>query len=1048
MKRKFLILLCLVLFIVSVSCVSAAENTNQTVDGISSVSTIDNIDQTNDTLGVFENVEELSAKDDGTFTALQEKINNAPAGSTITLENDYKYDADFDKNGILIDKKLSINGNGYTIDGSNRARIFNGYGQGIVLNNINFFDGFSLNGGAIYARGDMEINNCNFDSNEVYTSSYKTEVKGGAIYSTANLILNNCIFTRNSVHANGINGDGDAIFCDKKVTMNDCYFEKNSEYVNIFSHMIIAKEVESYNSSFNNNRYNRIISSSGLVYMENCSFENNGRSSSDKTVSCGELNLDKCSFINNTLSFNGGGNIQNCIFTDNAGIDAYARGSITIQNCDFNNNSIAAIKLDGDGSTNIQDCIFTHNSVNMGIIQVDGKGSKTIRNCDFNDNSAKSNGIISLYKDAVITDCNFVNNSNPSIYFTKKLSNFNPRLSNLDFDKNNDYGGGISVEDNFLIIEGVYQNYRTDGSGIRYYYDVYITGDIVIDISGKICQTTFDSKGKAKVSLEALSAGVHNTKISYGGDSNFASFEMNLPITTESSTVLEVPDVTKDYGGSEQLQITLTEGGSPVANADVNININNKDYIKTTDAKGKAYLELDLNANTYDATVTYDDISTVAKVTINQLATTTTVSYKKNSHNSVTLTALVNPSTAGGNVVFTVNGKDYTADKVSGGKATHTLSNLAVGNYEVKASYKGDVNHKASTSKSVKFTVEEVKYDVSAPDLTKYYKGPERFVVTVKENNVPIVGKDVTINLNGKPYKKTTDSNGQASMAINLNGGVYMVTSEFEGIKVNSKITVKSTVSGNDVTKIFKNGTQYYATFVDTKGNLMKNTDVKFNINGVFYTRTTNDKGVAKMNINLPPKPEGYIITAENPNSTEKYTNLIKVLPSIVEVHDLTKYYKNASKLTFKLLDDQGRPVGAGVSATININGVFYTRETNASGYVNMNINLPAGTYIATLSYNGLMASSTVKILPILSAKDIKMKYKDGTKFEAKLLDGQGKAFPNQKVTFNINGVFYPKTTDENGIARLAINLPAGEYIITSMYENGATISNKVTISG
>ena len=171
--------------------------------------------------------------------------------------------------------------------------------------------------------------------------------------------------------------------------------------------MIIAKEVESYNSSFNNNRYNRIISSSGLVYMENCSFENNGRSSSDKTVSCGELNLDKCSFINNTLSFNGGGNIQNCIFTDNAGIDAYARGSITIQNCDFNNNSIAAIKLDGDGSTNIQDCIFTHNSVNMGIIQVDGKGSKTIRNCDFNDNSAKSNGIISLYKDAVITDCNY-----------------------------------------------------------------------------------------------------------------------------------------------------------------------------------------------------------------------------------------------------------------------------------------------------------------------------------------------------------------------------------------------------------------------------------------------------------------------------------------------------------------------------------------------------------------------------------------------------------------------------------------------------------------
>ena len=61
---------------------------------------------------------------------------------------------------------------------------------------------------------------------------------------------------------------------------------------------------------------------------------------------------------------------------------------------------------------------------------------------------------------------------------------------------------------------------------------------------------------------------------------------------------------------------------------------------------------------------------------------------------------------------------------------------------------------------------------------------------------------------------------------------------------------------------------------------------------------------------------------------------------------------------------------------------------------LNMNINLMPGTYIATLSYNGLMASSTVKVLSILSGKDIEMKYKDSTQFEAKLLDGQGKTIP------------------------------------------------------
>ncbi len=51
------------------------------------------------------------------------------------------------------------------------------------------------------------------------------------------------------------------------------------------------------------------------------------------------------------------------------------------------------------------------------------------------------------------------------------------------------------------------------------------------------------------------------------------------------------------------------------------------------------------------------------------------------------------------------------------------------------------------------------------------------------------------------------------------------------------------------------------------------------------------------------------------------------------------------------------------------------------------------------------------------------MKYKDGSQFEAKILDGQGRPYAGQTVTFNINGVFYTKTTEADGIARLKINL-------------------------
>ena len=179
----------------------------------------------------------------------------------------------------------------------------------------------------------------------------------------------------------------------------------------------------------------------------------------------------------------------------------------------------------------------------------------------------------------------------------------------------------------------------------------------------------------------------------------------------------------------------------------------------------------------------------------------------------------------------------------------------------------------------------------------------------------------------------------------------------------------------------------------------------------------------------------------------ENATNNVTVLSNIVENYDLIKYYKNASQYSLRLLDDKGNPVGAGVSVQFNINGVFYTRTSDANGYVKMNINLPPGTYIITAEYKGLKASNKITVLSVLETKDLVMKYGDGSKFEAKILDGQGRPYAGQTVKFNINGVFYTKTTGADGIARLNINLLPGQYIITSSY-NGLNAANKVTISG
>ncbi len=334
--------------------------------------------------------------------------------------------------------------------------------------------------------------------------------------------------------------------------------------------------------------------------------------------------------------------------------------------------------------------------------------------------------------------------------------------------------------------------------------------------------------------------------------------------------------------------------------------------------------------------------------------------------------------------------------------------------------------------------------DLIAPDVTKYYMGPERFIITLENNSDPIPYATVKITLNGITYNRTTNSFGQASMGIALNSGVYDVTTEYNDIKVYSTVTVKDTVIADDFTKMYKNGTQYYGTFVDSLGNVLKGETIRININGVYYYKTTDNNGIAKMNINLIPGT--YILTVDNPVSGERHATTVTVLSTIVENHDLTKYYRNASQYSLRLLGPDGKPVGAGEVVTFNINGVFYKRTSDSSGYVRMNINLPPGTYVITADYNGLKASNIITVKSVLFANDLNMKYRDGSCFEVKVLDGQGEPLDGATVTFNVNGVFYSKVTDGDGIARLTINLPAGNYIITSSF-NGLNAANSITIS-
>lgn len=336
-------------------------------------------------------------------------------------------------------------------------------------------------------------------------------------------------------------------------------------------------------------------------------------------------------------------------------------------------------------------------------------------------------------------------------------------------------------------------------------------------------------------------------------------------------------------------------------------------------------------------------------------------------------------------------------------------------------------------------------------DTELYYKNGTAYKVVLSDSEGSLLANQtVVFTINGNNYSRTTNANGAASITINLIAGNYNISSFYAGTasygssSTSNFVKVLSTISGDDVEKYYRNDTQYYATFVDGQGNLLNNTTVKFNINGVFYERKTNENGTAKLNINL--QSGDYILTATNPVNGEMYSNDITVLTTVL-ASDIVKYYKNDTQYYVTLLDNAGSPL-INESATFNINGMLYTRTTNDNGIAKMNINLNPDNYTITVTHpNGEMHSNNIEVLPTILADDLTMQYRDGSRFTASVLDDHGNPLVNSTVTFNINGVFYNRTTKDDGNAYLNINLNTGSYIITSTNYKGLSVSNNIAIS-
>ena len=587
-----------------------------------------------------------------------------------------------------------------------------------------------------------------------------------------------------------------------------------------------------------------------------------------------------------------------------------------------------------------------------------------------------------------------------------------------------------------------------------------------------------DSYGIQFTSADSKNSIVDNNVIISGKDYAISVAGTNTSITDNYI-------ISKDYYGNgavtSKSNDTIIENNTPAGasiNTDISASINKNATIKIDvlpfDANGNVTIKFNGKSETVSfnasQTIVYDlgvlgigdyEFTVIYNGNAKYNATniTKTFSIGKISDYNVTLNTtdvvagenstlvIILPEDATGVVNVTV-GKDSYKANVTDGVASVKINSLIAGDYKVNVTYSGDKTYEVSNN-VFNLAVNPMKVNLNISDVVMFYRDGTRMVAILTDiKGNPIANATVYFTINGKTYARTTDTNGTASLAINLISKIYNATILYNGSDIYDKlsknitVTVNPTILANDTVLMYMDGTVFVAKFLDKTGKALTNASVKFNINGVFYTRITDNDGVAKLNIRL--RPGSYILTAYN-NVTGEEKGFDITVKSLIVANDLTKYYLNATRFEATIYNKNGT-LAINKNVTFNINGVFYTRQTNENGVVGLNINLRPGNYIITTMFDGLAIGNNINVLPTLVTNDLSMKYLDGSKFTAQTLDGQGNPLANQNVSFNINGVLYHRVTDKDGMASLNIRLMSGDYIITS-YWNDFQVGNTVKIA-
>lgn len=453
MKFGAFLILIFILFCLSMAAVSAADAGNETIDDTLA------LDDSKDCDVILENDDTqqdvlTEGNEIGKFSELQNIINDAGSYATIYLDKDYESEG----KQITINKDITIDGKGHTLDCLGKSRAFASTKGDIVLRNIRFTNGYEDDGGVINFQGDTtcRFHNCIFYSNygegfggAVFLSladegttlfincQFKGNIAddygGGVASKHGKLYFSCCNFTANCADCYGgaINGWSD-------VSVQDCYFESN----------------KADGSTFDSN--GGAIYAEGNIYISDSTFMRNichdyGGAAYSRNDIYVNLNHDSgpftCFFIRNEAQDEQGGAL-------------FAGNNIKMTNAQFDGNLAFC---DGGATyscenTYVTHCIFESNRAEGASTQCQGGGiycrnALTVDNCSFINNFAFDYGG-AIYADMIAVKPtysyfrgNFAEDDQGGAIWTNK---FTEDLSHATFIDNfageDDDGGAIYID--------------------------------------------------------------------------------------------------------------------------------------------------------------------------------------------------------------------------------------------------------------------------------------------------------------------------------------------------------------------------------------------------------------------------------------------------------------------------------------------------------------------------------------------------------------------------------------------------------------------------